>query len=355
LPKGPAAIRDLAVDQEGADAVLTFTYPDRLLTGLPLTDLESVEIFRVLNPPSMLTSPPASSSGAPKTDEAPAVGARRAALNARLAEEAFYGQAQRVDRLSVGAIAQRTHGALIIFRDPLMPFFRETTPPRSIAYAVVSARRNGSKSPLSNIAVLSPDVPPGPPVILAVTGEEGRVCLEWLEPEKDLLNRQPAKVGGYSVYRRFLDEPDYGAPLNKKETAGAGFVDWAPPYGTLVYTVRATLPEKPKILGPPAEESGIDYRDVFPPPAPRKLDALSEGKLIRLVWDPVTVSDLAGYAVFRAEGDAAPTRVNPQLIKDTFFNDESVVAGRRYRYVVKAVDTAGNESPASPEAVAEPY
>jgi hypothetical protein len=274
-------------------------------------------------------------------------------LNARLAEEAFYVQAQHVDRLSVAAIAQRTHGAQIVFRDPLLPLFRESAPPRSIAYAVVSARRNGSKSPLSNIAVLSPDIPPGPPLILAVAGEEGRVCLEWLEPKRDLLSKQPAKVGGYSVYRRFFEEPDYGAPLNKKETAGTAFVDGTPPYGKLVYTVRATLPEKPKILGPPAEEAGIDYRDVFPPPAPRKLDALSEGKLVRLVWDPVTVSDLAGYAIFRAEGDAALTRLNPELIKDTFFNDEAVTAGRRYRYVVKAVDTAGNESPASPEAVAE--
>src|SRR5262249_34733794 len=145
-------------------------------------------------------------SGAPKTDEAPAAGARRAALNARLAEEAFYTQAQRVDRLSVAAIAQRTHGAQIVFRDPLWPLFRESVPPRSIAYARVSARRGGAKRPFSNIVVLSPGMPPGSPVILAVTGEEGRVCLEWLEPERDLLNRQPAKVGGYSVYRRFFEE-----------------------------------------------------------------------------------------------------------------------------------------------------
>jgi len=354
LPKGPAAVRDLAIDQEGTEAVLTFTYPDRLLTGLPLTDLESVEVYRVINPSSTLTSPAASSSssGAPKTDEAPASGARRAALNARLAEEAFYAQAERVDQLSVAAIAQHTRGAQIVYRDPLMPLLRAASPPRSLAYAVVSVRRNGLKSPLSNIVVLSPDIPPGPPVILAVTAEEGRVCLEWEEPRSDLLGHEPVKLGGYFLYRRFFEEPDYGPPLNKEALTGTAFVD-TPPYGNLVYTVRAALAEKPKILGLPAEEASVNYRDVFPPPAPRKLDALSEGKLIRLVWDPVTVSDLAGYAIWRAEGDADLTRLNPQLIKDTFFSDESVVAGRRYRYVIKAVDTAGNESPASPEAVAE--
>jgi hypothetical protein len=355
LPKGPAAVHDLAIDQEGTEAVLTFTYPDRLLTGLPLTDLESVEVYRVINPSSTLTSPAASSSssGAAKTDQAPAAGARRVALNARLAEEAFYSQAERVDQLSVAAIAQHTRGAQIVYRDPLMPLLRAATPPRSIAYAVVSVRRNGLKSPLSHIVVLSPDIPPGPPVITDVTAEEGRICLEWLEPRSDLLGHEPVKLGGYFVYRRFFEEPDYGLPLNKEALTGTAFTDTAPPYGNLVYTVRATLAEKPKILGAPAEEASVNYRDVFPPPAPRRLDALSEGKLIRLVWDPVTVSDLAGYAIFRAEGDAPLTRLNPQLIKETFFNDESVAAGRRYRYVIKAVDTAGNESPASPEAVAE--
>jgi hypothetical protein len=355
LPKGPAAVHDLAIDQEGADAVLTFTYPDRLLTGLPLTDLESVEVYRVINPSSSLTSPAAStsSSGAAKTDEAPAAGSRRTALNARLAEEAFYGQAEHVDQLSVAAIAQHTRGAQIVYRDPLMPLLRAASAPRALAYAVVSVRRNGSKSPLSNIVVLSPDIPPGPPVILAVTAEEGHICLEWLEPRSDLLNHEPVKLGGYFVYRRFWEEPDYGAPLNKGELAGTAFVDAAPPYGNLVYTVRATLAGKPKILGLPAEEAGVNYRDVFPPPAPRKLDALSEGKLIRLVWDPVTVSDLAGYAIWRAEGDAPLTRLNRELLKETFFNDDAVAPGRRYRYIVKAVDTAGNESPASPEAAAE--
>ncbi len=39
LPKGPNAVSDLSVEQEGDDAVLTFRFPDRLLTGAPLTDL----------------------------------------------------------------------------------------------------------------------------------------------------------------------------------------------------------------------------------------------------------------------------------------------------------------------------
>ena len=46
LPRGPNAVKDLAVEQEGDDAVLTFSFPDRLQTGTPLTDLASIEVYR---------------------------------------------------------------------------------------------------------------------------------------------------------------------------------------------------------------------------------------------------------------------------------------------------------------------
>ena len=57
LPKGPNAISNLSVEQEGDDAVLTFGFPDRLQTGAPLTDLSEIEVYRVVNAPSSLTSP----------------------------------------------------------------------------------------------------------------------------------------------------------------------------------------------------------------------------------------------------------------------------------------------------------
>jgi hypothetical protein len=57
LPRGPHSVSDLAVEQEGDDAVLTFTFPDRLLTGAPLTDLSSIEVYRVIKPSAALTEP----------------------------------------------------------------------------------------------------------------------------------------------------------------------------------------------------------------------------------------------------------------------------------------------------------
>ena len=337
--------------------MLTFSYPDRLMNGDPLRDVASLEIYRAENPSPALTAarrPAARGPGVPG-DEAPGSAARREAANVRVAEQAFFGEAKRIDVLELPAIAERTRGATVVYRDPLGPLLASGKPPASLAYAVVSVRRGGERSPLSNIVTIAPDVPPGPSVITSVTPEDGRICLEWLAPTTDLVGR-PAAVGGYRVYRRTLPDEEYGAPLNADPVAGTAFVDTTAPYGGHhVYTVRATLAEKPKVEGVPAEEVGVDYRDVFPPPPPSRLDALPEGALVRLIWEPVPSADLAGYVVFRAEGDGAPARLTPQPVTDTFLSDTAVTPGRRYRYTVVAVDSAGNASAASPEAVAETF
>jgi hypothetical protein len=327
------------------------------MNGDPLRDIASLEIYRVVDPsPALVTTrPPVAHGPAPAGDQAPGSAARREAANVRLAETAFFHEAKRVDLLPVAAIAQRTRGATVVYRDPLYPLLSAAKLPTLLAYAVVSVRRGGERSPLSNIATFSPDVPPGPPAIVRVTPEEGRICIEWLPPETDLLGR-PATVGGYRVYRRPLAEEEYEAPLNADPVKGTAYVDTTAAYGTKpVYTVRATLPEKPKVEGVPALEEGVDYRDVFPPAAPARLDALPEAGLVRLLWDPVAAPDLAGYVVFRGEGDAPAVRLTEKPIADAFFIDNAVAPARRYRYTVVAVDTAGNVSAASREAVAETF
>ena len=327
------------------------------MNGDPLRDLASLEIYRVVDPSPALvaTRPPAAHGPAPAGDQAPGSAARREAANVRQAESAFFHEAKRVDVLLVAAIAQRTRGATVVYRDPLYPLLSAGKPPTSLAYAVISVRRGDERSPLSKIATLSPDVPPGPPTIVRVTPEEGRICIEWLPPETDLLGR-PAKVGGYRVYRRPLAEEEYEAPLSADPLNGTVYVDTTAAYGSKpVYTVRATLPGKPKVEGVPALEEGVDHRDVFPPASPARLDALPEAGLVRLLWEPVAAPDLAGYVVFRAEGNGAAVRLTEKPIADPFFNDTAVTPGHRYRYTVVALDTAGNVSPPSPEAVAETF
>ena len=221
----------------------------------------------------------------------PGAAERRAATNTRMAEEAFYQLAEKIATLPLAEIAERTQGASVVYKDPLSPLFATEKKPEPLAYAVISVRRGGSRSPLSNIVALAPDVAPEAPVLLPAMPLEGRICLDWLAPQNDVLGR-PVEIGGYEVYRRILPEEEYDRPLNPKPIAAVSYVDAGAPYGApLVYTVRAVLAKNPKVEGLPAEELAVMYRDVYPPGAPARLDALSEGNRVRLVWSPV---DAAG-------------------------------------------------------------
>jgi hypothetical protein len=363
LPRGPHAISDLAVEQEGDDAVLTFTFPDRLLTGAPLTDLASIEVYRVVKPSPQLTEPRHATAG-PSTSvpssgmgavHLPGEGARREATNVRLAEEAFYREARPAAVLSLTSIAEHTRGASVVYRDPLSVLWEKGLGSDPLAYAVISVRRNGERSPVSNIVTLSPAVAPGAPILTLALPEEGRLCLEWIAPETDVLGK-PSAIAGYRIYRRALSEEEYGSPLNLQTVTGTSYVDTTAPYGVpLVYTVRAVLAGNPKVEGLPAEELPVLFRDVYPPPAPTRLDALSEGNLVRLIWEPVDAPDLAGYLVFRREGDGEPVRLTKDPLTDPFYTDETARQGARYRYTVRSVDRVGNSSAPSPEASAEPF
>src|SRR5262249_28733026 len=220
------------------------------------------------------------------------------------------------------------------------------------AWAVVSVRRGGVRSPLSNIVGLTPDVAPEAPILQTAVPGEGQICLDWTAPETDVLGR-PVEVAGYRVYRRLLTQEEYDQTLNPTPTAALTYTDVGAPYGVyLAYTVRAVLKSNPKVEGLPADELFIEYRDIYPPPTPARLDALSEAKLVRLLWDPVDAADLAGYVVYRAEGDGPFERLTKDPVTDPFFNDETAKPGKRYRYVVRSIDRAGNQSPPSKEASA---
>ena len=64
---------------------------------------------------------------------------------------------------------------------------------------------------------------------------------------------------------------------------------------------------------------------------------------IELSWDSNTESDLKGYAVYRAAGDGDFERTG-ELVAAPSFSDRRVESGKRYRYLVTALDLRGNES-----------
>jgi fibronectin type 3 domain-containing protein len=86
--------------------------------------------------------------------------------------------------------------------------------------------------------------------------------------------------------------------------------------------------------------------DRFPPAVPSGLTALAGPSSIELSWDPNTEPDFAGYSVYRAAGGGAFERIAGPLSTPSV-SDKEARPGVKYRYVVSAVDQAGNESPRS--------
>ncbi len=102
-------------------------------------------------------------------------------------------------------------------------------------------------------------------------------------------------------------------------------------------------------LSLPSERFGFTPLDIFAPAVPSGLTALASGRSVDLSWTRSSDDDLAGYNIFRAVGDG-PFEALAQKAPLPAFTDARVESGRRYRYVVSAVDAVGNESGRSNEA-----
>jgi hypothetical protein len=67
---------------------------------------------------------------------------------------------------------------------------------------------------------------------------------------------------------------------------------------------------------------------------------------VKIAWDPVSSTSLAGYRVYRSEqtGTFPSTPLNSTLTTTNSYTDSTVQAGHTYFYVTAAVDTTGLES-----------
>jgi hypothetical protein len=112
-----------------------------------------------------------------------------------------------------------------------------------------------------------------------------------------------------------------------------------------------------ELAGPLSEPIRVEAIDTFPPAVPTGLAAVATAAdsaaaaSIDLSWQPDTEADLAGYAVYRREGDGPWQRISPpQPLVGPGFHDPQVQPGHTYRYAVTAIDQLGHESARSEEA-----
>jgi len=356
VPPLPARTTDLKVEQQGETAELSFSFPSQRMDGALLTDLDAVEIYRIAGPGASLTAPPAAAgakSGS-SADRAPISGQRRRAQASRMRERSFFESATKVAEVRSDLFPSATRGSQFLYHDSLADILKSERATSELGYAVVTVRRNGLRSEISNVATIKPVRPPAAPENLLATAEENRICLSWQPPSDKMAEK--VEVLGYRIYRRRLEEDDYGRALNSEPADATDYADTTAAYGSVyVYTVTAVPKDHPASEGPPAIQFGIRYDDVYPPPAVARVDALPEQTLVRLHWSPVEAPDLAGYEVFRSEDGGPEKRLDDRPLAETSFVDSAVAVGKTYRYRVRSVDRTGNASEPSPAAEARPF
>jgi hypothetical protein len=247
------------------------------------------------------------------------------------------------------------------YKDRIPPTLLVEQPGAQIFYAISVLNENGRSAGISNIVhVPALAALPPPSGFRAQVRAEG-VVLSWtaIPPPPELAGLREA----YRVYRRLQGENTDAVagevPLGASPTTQLvdHSFDWEKTYFYRV-TVVLLIPERgepeTQFEGEDTPAVEIFAHDVFPPAVPSALQAVFSGvgqrPFIDLIWAPDTDADLAGYNVFRHEGEAEPVQINSELVKAPAFRDMNVASGRKYFYSVSAVDVRRNESARSEEA-----
>ncbi len=221
-------------------------------------------------------------------------------------------------------------------------------------YAARLVDAHGRPGPLSNIAQIEPqgDVPSPPHALRAVDAAQDIVLLTWAPPARNVDGSAPPNVLGYNVYRRRVEDPHFGPPLNGAAlVTGTEWRDRDFQYGVdYVYVVRAVAPARDGTLIESRDATPIRFtpRDTFPPAPPEGVIAASAQGIVSLFWTPNREPDVVGYYIYRAPSadasESAWVRLNATPHPLTTYRDEAVQPGARYAYRITAVDRFGNES-----------
>ncbi len=264
---------------------------------------------------------------------------------------------------------QKPTPELETFTDTLSPKLESDNPDAELTYAVEVLNRNARGAGLSNrVHLPAITTLPAPNDFAAKLNDDG-VDLTWTSAAE-----APARPGvqyRYRIYRK-REVSSNGAAAgnqseNKKEKnkdviaaevpvgpAGpARFLDPIEWENTYEYRITAltiiTRPDRQvQVEGDDSPQVRVVAHDIFPPSVPSGLQAVYSGEgqkpFIDLIWAPVPNADLAGYNVYRSEGNAAPVKLNSELVRSPSYRDAAVTSGKAYTYSVSAVDVRNNES-----------
>jgi hypothetical protein len=285
----PARITDLVAAEYGDSIRVQFTLPALTTEGLPLKDVNSVELRAGAGPDPFSTN-------------------------------AWAAAAQP---FNVPALGTGTLGRTISINKDWIG--------KAIVLAIRATGPKRKTSDWSNLVILNIKTPLSEPTNLRAENVEQGVRVTW--------------QGSSAHYRIFRAEGDQ-QPQQVGETDAPEYLDTTTQYGKKYqYLVQATAPDlQQSEVSKPSEVTPVD---IFPPAVPEGLTAEAGVNSIELAWQRNIEPDFKGYNVFRSV-EGGPFEKIAELVVAPTYSDHRVEAGKKYRYAVSAVDLTGNESQRSP-------
>jgi hypothetical protein len=277
---------------------------------------------------------------------------------------------QTISEIALEPTLKKERGEQTIAKDTLSDSLGSGSNAEFAVYMVLAQGHNGKSYGLPNRASV-PLLPSlSPPKNVSAHPVPTGVEIRWEELAPQDKDSRLQMQHAYKVMRRLqgsndaalvqqLNAQQINAQQLNAESGEKTFIDttieWEKNYQYWITPVTLWQDGKRKgeIEGDDSAIVDVFAHDSFPPAAPLSLQAVftsvAPNSFIDLTWSPNTEPDLAGYNVYRHTANAAPVKINSELIKTPRFPDPGIQAGTKYFYSVTAVDLRGNESGKSEE------
>ncbi len=280
---------------------------------------------------------------------------QRALIAGRDSEVKF----QTISEMALEPSVKKEHAEQATAKDTLSDSLR-TGNNEFAVYIVLAQGHNGRSYGLPNRASV-PLLPALPaPKNVSVHPVPTGIEISWEESTPLDKNSRLHTQHAHKIMRRLQGAPEAVVVQqlnadNHEKTFIDTTIEWEKNYQYWITPVTLWQDEKRKgeIEGDDSTIVDVFAHDSFPPAAPSGLQAVFSAvppnSFIDLTWSPNTEPDLAGYNVYRHTANAAPLKINSELVKTPRFPDPGIQAGVQYFYSVTAVDLRGNESGKSEE------
>lgn len=321
LERVPQTVEDVHASQRGHRILLTWQNPSSYVDGSALSDIESIEIW-------VLKIQKESGS---KTSE---VGKDEFTQKAKLAFS--------VDRENIPKYTVQNPES-----NEKMQYFFELSGDAFLTYVYAFGLRVKDRkrySDFSDLVSLEPLLISLPPREAVASLHQDRIEITWNAPLENMDQSSPPNFKGYNVYRSLPGEEP--GRINSDLVKSEKYVDKNFSFGqTYRYFVRASATDEvPFFESLDSNVVEVAAKDSFAPQPPSGLISVGAMDTIAISWNENSEEDLAGYRVWRREGEEEFRLLTPQVIKQNSYRDTSVEADKKYYYAVTAVDNEGNES-----------